>query len=605
MSNDGSTLKVPLIVDEKQQGVGLKLEDVESNHVHPINTNTTSFFKTCLNGLSALSGVGILSTPYALSSGGWLSLILLFVMAITAFYTGLLIKRCMDADPNIRSYPDIGERAFGKKGRFLVSIFMNSELYLVATGFLILEGDNLQNLLPNVEFTLGGLTIGGKQGFVVIVALIILPTVLLDNLGILSYISASGVLASIITLASICWTGAFEGVGFHQKGTFVNWHGLPTAISLYAFCYCAHPVFPTLYCSMKNKHQFSLITLNLPTNNLSSRLAIYTTLVNPISKYALMVTPIVNATRNWFASGCDKGHFRLLTSTALVISSVIVALTVPFFAYLMSLVGAFLSVTASIILPCLCYLKISGTYQRLGFEIVVLVGTIIMGVAVVVYQENVYVPEKSFHSLKKVSRSMGYGEDISLVSFQSVSKGYYGECGKRGGYMEITGFSPDVREQIYKVASVNLCSNITGQILASLVMSSPKVRDESYESYCAERDGILSSLARRAKTLEDALNSLEGVTCNKAEGAMYLFPRIQLPQKAIKAAEAANSAADAFYCRHLLNATGIVVVPGSGFGQVPGTWHFRCTILPQEDKIRAIVSRLTDFHKKFMDEYRD
>lgn len=223
-----------------------------------------------------------------------------------------------------------------------------------------------------------------------------------------------------------------------------------------------------------------------------------------------------------------------------------------------------------------------------------------------VYQENVYVPEKKFHSLKKISRSMGYGEeDISLVSFQSVSKGYYGECGKRGGYMEITGFSSAIKEQIYKVASVNLCSNITGQILASLVMSPPKVGDESYESYCAERDGILSSLARRAQTLEDAFNSLEGVTCNKAEGAMYLFPRIWLPQKAIKAAEAANSAPDAFYCRCLLNATGIVAVPGSGFGQVPGTWHFRCTILPQEDKIPAIVSRLTDFHKSFMDEYRD
>ena len=41
--------------------------------------------------------------------------------------------------------------------------------------------------------------------------------------------------------------------------------------------------------------------------------------------------------------------------------------------------------------------------------------------------------------------------------------------------MEITGFSPEVREQIYKVASVNLCSNISGQILASLVMSPPKV----------------------------------------------------------------------------------------------------------------------------------
>ncbi|KAL2243147.1 alanine aminotransferase 2 [Sesamum indicum] len=223
-----------------------------------------------------------------------------------------------------------------------------------------------------------------------------------------------------------------------------------------------------------------------------------------------------------------------------------------------------------------------------------------------VYQENIYVPDKQFHSFKKVARSMGYGEkDISLVSFQSVSKGYYGECGKRGGYMEVTGFSPEIREQIYKVASVNLCSNISGQILASLVMNPPKVGDESYESYSAEKDAILSSLARRAKKLEEAFNGLEGVTCNRAEGAMYLFPRIQLPKKAIEAAKAVNTAPDAFYARRLLNATGIVVVPGSGFGQVPGTWHFRCTILPQEDRIPAIISRLTEFHKGFMDEFRD
>ncbi|XP_074288150.1 alanine aminotransferase 2-like [Silene latifolia] len=223
-----------------------------------------------------------------------------------------------------------------------------------------------------------------------------------------------------------------------------------------------------------------------------------------------------------------------------------------------------------------------------------------------VYQENVYVPDKQFHSFKKIARSNGFGEnDISLVSFQSVSKGYYGECGKRGGYMEVTGFSTEIREQLYKVASVNLCSNITGQILASLVMSPPKVGDESYESYSAEKEGILSSLASRAKTLEDAFNSLEGVTCNKAEGAMYLFPRINLPKKAIEAAEAVPTAPDAFYARNLLEQTGIVVVPGSGFGQVPGTWHIRCTILPQEDKIPAIVDRLTAFHQKFMDEYRD
>ncbi|XP_004959833.2 alanine aminotransferase 2 [Setaria italica] len=223
-----------------------------------------------------------------------------------------------------------------------------------------------------------------------------------------------------------------------------------------------------------------------------------------------------------------------------------------------------------------------------------------------VYQENIYVEDKQFHSFKKIARSLGYtDDDLPLASFQSVSKGYYGECGKRGGYMEITGFSPEVREQIYKVASVNLCSNVSGQILASLVMNPPKTGDESFESFMVERDGILSSLARRAKALEEAFNSLEGITCNKAEGAMYLFPRLHLPQKAIGAAQAAGTPPDAYYAKRLLEATGIVVVPGSGFGQVPGTWHFRCTILPQEDKIPAIISRFKEFHEKFMDEFRD
>ncbi|KAG2714291.1 hypothetical protein I3843_03G022800 [Carya illinoinensis] len=410
--SDYSPSSVPLILDEKQNGLAHKLEEVESN-CHPSSTTNISFFKTCFNGLNALSGVGILSVPYALASGGWLSLILIFVIAIAAFYSGLLIQRCMDMDPDIRSYPDIGNRAFGNKGRLLVSVVMYIELYLVATGFLILEGDNLYNLFPNSGFEMAGITIGGKQMFVIIVAVVILPSVWLDNLSLLSYISASGVLASVIILCSIWWTGVFDGIGFHEKGTPLNWNGIPTAVSLYAFCYCAHPVFPTLYTSMRNKRQFtnvlflcftlctvsyasmavlgysmfgsnvqSQITLSLPIDKLSSKVAIYTTLVNPVAKYALMVTPIVNATKSWFPCQYNKRIYGLLISTSLVISTVIVALVVPFFANLMSLVGAFLSVMGSIILPCLCYLKISGTYHRLGLEMVVLWGMILMGVAV-------------------------------------------------------------------------------------------------------------------------------------------------------------------------------------------------------------------------------
>ncbi|CAD6219113.1 unnamed protein product [Miscanthus lutarioriparius] len=154
-----------------------------------------------------------------------------------------------------------------------------------------------------------------------------------------------------------------------------------------------------------------------------------------------------------------------------------------------------------------------------------------------VYQENLYAENKKFHSFKKVARSLGYDEkDISIVSFHSVSMSY-GECGRRGGYMEVTGFADDVKDQICKVASLTICPNIAGQILISLAMDPPKLGDESFELFDDEKEKIRSSFRKRAKTLEKAFSSMEGVSCNNLEGALYLFPRLHLPSAAIRAAE--------------------------------------------------------------------
>ena len=134
---------------------------------------------------------------------------------------------------------------------------------------------------------------------------------------------------------------------------------------------------------MYGSNTLSQITLNLPTHKTSSKVAIYTTLVNPIAKYALMITPTVNTIKDWFPSRyAKKTYLHLLISTLCIASSVVIAETFPFFGYMMSLVGALLSVTVSIILPCLCYLKISGSFKKFGFETIMLFGMVAMCVPI-------------------------------------------------------------------------------------------------------------------------------------------------------------------------------------------------------------------------------
>ena len=85
---------------------------------------------------------------------------------------------------------------------------------------------------------------------------------------------------------------------------------------------------------------------------------------------------------------------------------------------------------------------------------------------------------------------------------------------------------------------------------------------------------------------------------------MYAFPQITLPAKALSRAKEAGQCADAFYAFQLLEQTGICIVPGSGFGQRPGTYHFRTTILPQPEKLKAMLDTFKQFHIKFISQYK-
>mmetsp|Transcript_16073 Transcript_16073/g.22146 ORF Transcript_16073/g.22146 Transcript_16073/m.22146 type:complete len:485 (-) Transcript_16073:486-1940(-) len=222
-----------------------------------------------------------------------------------------------------------------------------------------------------------------------------------------------------------------------------------------------------------------------------------------------------------------------------------------------------------------------------------------------VYQDNVYAPGRAFVSSRKVLHGMGapYRDHCELIQFHTVSKGVYGECGMRGGYFHATNIDPEVAGQMYKILSINLSPNILGGAALALMCNPPRPGDASYPRYEQEKRELLQSLCNRARRMSEAFNSAPGINCQEVEGALYAFPQITLPPAAIAAAKAAGKAPDVFYCLRLLEATGISTVPGSGFGQKEGTFHFRTTILPPESEFDSILGDFLTFHNAFMEEF--
>jgi len=221
-----------------------------------------------------------------------------------------------------------------------------------------------------------------------------------------------------------------------------------------------------------------------------------------------------------------------------------------------------------------------------------------------VYQENIY-GDRPFVSVKKVVRDLGPEYDsFELVSFHSTSKGIIGECGRRGGYMELCGFDSKVTAQLYKLASAGLCSNLDGQIMVDVMVKPPRPGDESYALFKEETTAIFDSLKRKSIMLYNFLNQIEGVSCQPLQGAMYAFPKIEIPPLGIAEAETEGHAPDTFYALSLLENTGICAVPGSGFGQKEGTYHIRLTFLPEEKKLEQAMEKFKKHHEMFTKKYQ-
>lgn len=229
----------------------------------------------------------------------------------------------------------------------------------------------------------------------------------------------------------------------------------------------------------------------------------------------------------------------------------------------------------------------------------------ILLVADEVYQSNIYAGHE-FISLRKAVHSIEPPyNNVSTISLNSISKGYLGEGGIRGGYMEFNNIDPGVLKEIHKIRDpYNI--NVTGSIVMGIVCDPPTYENTSKEVvdlYNKERDDILKSLETKVRIVMDTFKECKGVKCQPISGALYAFPRVFLPESVVEAAKKEKLKPCEYFCRRMVEDTGIITVPGCVFGQEEGTYHFRMSLLVWDlEEFAKMMQLMKKFINKFFEE---
>lgn len=199
----------------------------------------------------------------------------------------------------------------------------------------------------------------------------------------------------------------------------------------------------------------------------------------------------------------------------------------------------------------------------------------------VIFADEIY--DKLLFDGKKHISIASLNKDVPVITFGGLSKNYL-VPGFRIGWGVISGRQNQLKnyiEAINKLLRARLSANHPEQYAIKPAL-------EGSQQHLT--DAIKKLQVRRDITV-NMLNAIPGISCVKPEGAFYAFPRLHIEQE------------DAVFVKELLRETGVVLVPGSGFGQVPGTRHFRVVFLPNEDILTRSYKGIGAFMEKFVKKY--
>ena len=168
--------------------------------------------------------------------------------------------------------------------------------------------------------------------------------------------------------------------------------------------------------------------------------------------------------------------------------------------------------------------------------------------------------------------------DVPVVTLGGLSKNYLAP-GWRVGWGIVSGEAPVVKpfvEGMHKLLRARLSANHPEQYAIKPALEGPQ--DHLVE--------VIRKLSSRRDLTVNSCNATPHMSCVPPRGAFYAFPKIDIAE------------GDDVFVKQLLLEKHILVVHGSGFGQKPGTRHFRIVFLPQEEVLTKAYAEIRDFVEK-------
>lgn len=170
-------------------------------------------------------------------------------------------------------------------------------------------------------------------------------------------------------------------------------------------------------------------------------------------------------------------------------------------------------------------------------------------------------------------------KDVPVLVTNGLSKNFLA-TGFRMGWIAPNEFlidNSDIMESIFRLGRARLCAVHPFQYAVKAALEGPK-------NHLVE---AIKKLKERRDCAMKRFGEIEGISCVKPKAAFYAFPKIEVQIED-----------DKQFALNLLKEKGVCVVHGSGFGQKPGSKHFRIVLLPPVEILEEAFNKIEEFVKE-------